>query len=256
MSVIPTVEAKLSHISILASLLTKFQNELAIAVASELAEDEVTIAAAQTRKKRTGATAANAIDDDARHWIGFPRNRPFYETLIIKFGMLSRECCGTTINLILEWLPDHHKDYITLDKRDLAYGTREEFTYGAWLAGVNNFDPKNHRHADIVVRTHSHTHAHSHTLDLAISIPLLTSLRTTALCGRYRGRRPGGVRDTPLRASLRAAEPAVEARLAGAPLPKDPRARLPAIPRNLRVLSFVAERAMGLDSGLRVEPRV
>jgi hypothetical protein len=157
MSVIPGFEANLSHISVLASLFGKFQTELANAVAAELVEDDQIAASAQQRsKKRAGAAlhiGGVVVDQDSRHWVGFPRNRPFYEAVIVKFGLLSRECAGTTIGLVLEWLPDHSKDHCTLDRRDQAYGTKEEYTYGAWLNTVSGFDTKNHRHVDIVVCT-------------------------------------------------------------------------------------------------------
>ena len=82
-----------------------------------------------------------------------PRTLRFYEPMLVMTGKVAQSCTGTAIELLLEFLPDHSKEWSTLESHDKQFGQKEELAYGVWTKKVRNFDTKNNRQADIVVRT-------------------------------------------------------------------------------------------------------
>jgi len=95
-------------------------------------------------------------------WSGFPRNCDFYARSIITYGKLSKKCLEIALDLVLEWLPDHSRDYCTLESPQIKYGSIPFFNYPKFLESIVGFNQEDPRHSDIAVCS-------SLSLDLSLS---------------------------------------------------------------------------------------
>lgn len=108
------------------------------------------------KKKSIVVIKESETDVSKRFWGEFPRNTKFYQPILLTFGKLSVHCIENVIHLLLEWIPDHSRDYSTISENFYSpfFGNIEEFTFNTFIKKIEGISSDNieSRFLDIIVR--------------------------------------------------------------------------------------------------------